>query len=135
MFQHQRPAGLLLVDLITADNVRHNRLRRAGRVVAEMSGIAARQTHVALQERRRFVQHAVRSPAIRTRENRRRTVSLTDTFVLRVDKRQRIVPAHPHKFILPARALWLIRRRQKTFTHHRPTHTRFTVHLIAYHRL
>ena len=59
MFQHHWPAGLLLIHLISAHYVRHDRLRRAGGVIPEVAGIAAGQTHIALQQRRRFMQYAV----------------------------------------------------------------------------
>ena len=49
VLEHQRPAGLLLIHLIPAHDVRHDRLRRASGVIAKMAGIAARQAHVALQ--------------------------------------------------------------------------------------
>ncbi|MNN65699.1 hypothetical protein D3C81_1812210 [compost metagenome] len=100
-----------------------------------MAGVSPRQAHIALQERRRFVQHTVRTPAIRTRKYRRRAMGLTNTFVLRMDQRQRIIPAHPNELILPARTLRIIRRGQKTLTHHRPAHAGFAVHLIAHHSL
>jgi hypothetical protein len=51
--------------------------------------------------------------------------------MLGVDQRQRVIPAHAHKLILTANTLRLVRRGQKTFTHHRPAHAGFAVHLIA----
>ena len=59
MFQHHWPAGLLLINLITANHVRHDRLGRAGGIIAQMPGIATRQAHIALKQRRRFVQYAI----------------------------------------------------------------------------
>ena len=51
--------------------------------------------------------------------------------MLGVDQRQRVIPAHANKLILAANTLRFVRRSQKTFTHHRPAHARFAMHLIA----
>ena len=109
MFQHQRPAGLLLVHLVPAHDIRHDRLRCTGGVIPQMTGIAARQAHIALQQRRRLVQHPVRAPAVGPGENGRRTVTVANALVLGVDQRQRVIPAHANKLILTANALRLVR--------------------------
>ena len=59
MLQHQRPAGLLLINLISAHDIRHDRLRRAGRVITQMAGISSGQAHIALQQGCCLMQHAV----------------------------------------------------------------------------
>jgi hypothetical protein len=66
-----------------------------------MAGIAARQAHIALQQRRRLVQYAVRAPAVGAGKNRRRAVAFANPPMLGVDQIQRLLPAHPHKLILP----------------------------------
>ena len=109
MRQHQRPAGLLLVHLVPAHDIRHDRLRCTGGVIPQMTGIAARQAHIALQQRRGLVQHAVRTPAVGAGKNGRRTVSVANALVLGVDQRQRVIPAHANKLILTANALRLVR--------------------------
>ncbi len=109
MLQHQRPAGLLLIDLISAYDIRHDRLRRTGRVITQMAGIAPGQAHVALQQGCGLMQHAVRAPAIGAGKNRRRAIAVANAFMLRMDQRQRVIPAHANELILPANALWFIR--------------------------
>ncbi|MNC47162.1 hypothetical protein D3C75_962090 [compost metagenome] len=69
VLQHQRPAGLLLINLIAANHIRHDGLRRAGGVIPQMTGIAARQAHITLKQRRRLVQYAIRTPAVRSGKN------------------------------------------------------------------
>ncbi|MOA04285.1 hypothetical protein D3C78_1238300 [compost metagenome] len=110
MLQYQRPARLLLIHLIAPHDIRHDRLSRPSRIIAQMPSVAARQAHIALQQRRRFMQHAVGAPTVRSSKDRRRTIAVADAFVLSVDERQRIVPAHAHKFILATHALRIIRR-------------------------
>ena len=85
MLEHQRPAGLLLIHLIAAHDVRHDRLRRASGVIAKMAGMAARQAHVALQQGGRLMQDAVRTPAVGAGENRLRTVAFADPPMLGVN--------------------------------------------------
>ncbi len=135
VFQHQRPAGLLLIHLIAAHDVRHDRLRRAGGVIPEMAGVAARQAHIALQQGGRLMQDAVRTPAVGAGKNRGRSVAFADPTMLGIDQIQRLLPAHPHKFILTADPLGLVRRGKETFAHHRVAHAGFTVHLVAHRRL
>ena len=55
--------------------------------------------------------------------------------MLRMDKIQRVVPTDANKLILPTYALWVLRRGEKPFTHHRKTYPRFTVNLVAHHGL
>lgn len=102
VLQHQRPAGLLLIHLIAAHDVRHDRLRRAGGVIPEMAGVAARQAHIALQQGGRLMQDAVRTPAVGAGKNGGRSVAFADPTMLGIDQIQRLLPAHPHKFILTA---------------------------------
>ena len=109
VLEHQRPTGLLLIHLIAANDVRHDRLRRAGGVIAKMAGIAARQAHIALQQRRRLMQYAVRAPAVGAGKNGGRTVAVADPPMLGIDQIQRLLPAHPHEFILTADPLGLVR--------------------------
>ena len=132
MFQHHWPAGLLLINLITANHIRHDRLRRAGGIIAQMPGITARQAHIALEQRRRFVQHAVRTPAVGTREDGARAITVANASMLNVNQIQRLLPAHPHKLVLPAHALWAFWRGEEALTHHRVTYPSFAVHLIAH---
>lgn len=96
-----------------------------------MARVAAGQAHVALQQCRCFMQHAVRTPAVRAGKNGCWPIAVADALVLGVDQRQRVIPAHTHKLILTTNALRLVRRSQKSFTHHRPAHAGFAVHLIA----
>ncbi|CNU70549.1 Uncharacterised protein [Salmonella enterica subsp. enterica serovar Bovismorbificans] len=49
VFQHHRPASLLLVNLVATHHIRHDSLRRAGGIIAKMAGIPSRQRHVTLQ--------------------------------------------------------------------------------------
>ncbi len=109
VLEHQRPTGLLLIHLIAANDIRHDRLRRAGGVIAKMAGIAARQAHIALQQRRRLMQYAVRAPAVGAGKNGGRTVAVADPPMLGIDQIQRLLPAHPHEFILTADPLGLVR--------------------------
>ncbi|KXA03054.1 hypothetical protein HMPREF0208_04265 [Citrobacter koseri] len=97
-----------------------------------MPGIPARQRHITLQQGGSFMQHTIRAPAIRTGKNRGRPICFTNTFVLGMDQIQRLIPTHPHKFILTAHALWLLWRGEKSFTHHRETHPGRAVNLVAY---
>ena len=109
MLEHQRPAGLLLIHLIAAHDVRHDRLRRAGGIIAKMASIAARQAHIALQQRRRLMQDTVRAPAVGAGKNGGRAVAVANAAVLGIDQIQRLIPAHPHEFILTADPLRVVR--------------------------
>ena len=130
MLQHQRPAGLLLINFVAADHVGHDHLRGPRRVIAQMTGVAARETHIALQQRGCFMQHAVGAPAVGACENRRRAVAFSDAPVLLVNQTQRLIPADTHELILPAHALRAVRRGEKPFTRHRVAHARLAVHLV-----
>ncbi len=132
VLQHQRPAGLLLIDFVAAHHIRHDHLRGPRGVIAQMTGVAAREAHIALQQRGGFMQYAVGAPAVGACENRRRAVAFANAPVLLVNQTQRLVPADTHKLILPAHALRAIRRGEKPFTRHRVAHTCFAVHLVRY---
>ena len=67
-----------------------------------MAGVAARQAHIALQQCRCLMQYAVRTPAVRAGKNGGRPVAVADPPMLGIDQIQRLLPAHPHKFILTA---------------------------------
>lgn len=55
--------------------------------------------------------------------------------MLRMDKRQCVIPTDANKLILPAHALWAFRRDEEAFTYHRKTYPRFTVYLVTHHSL
>ena len=135
MFQYHRPAGLLLINLIAANHIGHDRLCRAGGIIPQMSGISASQAHVALQQRRRLVEYAVRTPAVGAGKNRCRAVAFPNPPMLCVDKIQCLLPAHPHKLVLATHALRTIRRSKETFTYHRIADAGFAVYLLAHRGL
>jgi hypothetical protein len=97
LVDHDRPHRLLLVDFERADDVRHDDLRRAGRVVARRVHEIALQVHHPAQQALAIVQAAWALPAVGAGEGRGGAVGLLDPLQLLDDQVERLVPGDAHE--------------------------------------
>ena len=97
LVDHHRPHRLLLVHFERADHVRHDDLRRSGRVVARRVHEIALQVHHPAQQALAIVQAARALPAVRTGEGRRGAVGLLDPLQFLDDQVERLIPGDAHE--------------------------------------
>ena len=137
-FDHHFPAGGLLINFQRAKHVRHDDLRRAGGIIAQMADIAAGQTQEALHQRIGFMENAGRTPAVRTGKNAFAAVSIAHAAELLLNDFVGFFPGNGHEFIAAAFAVGLggvFQIVEETFADHRLFYTCFVVHLIGDHHL
>ena len=114
--------------------MRQDDLRRAGRVVAKVADVAAREVQEALHQGEGFVQHARRAPAVGAGEDALRAVAGVDAAQLLFDDVVGALPADGDKGVVAAFAVGLgdvVKAIEESFTDHRLCDADFVIDLVG----